>query len=254
MPRSRLTPWVNGRFSEAATASSTEWQHSTVAAGASYAMAPGLIVGAFGATRSSNSSRRTSGGDLEGDGRTAGAYGLVAGTETRFDGAIAHTWLDYDATAGTAEGDFDAGRWMFLTRLSAITDTDAGPSPLDGSILAARNAGRLHGQPRHGASQEQLHERPRQRRSAGGLYDPAFGIDDAFTLRRHLRRLLLRHGGRRRAVSEVGIGDGWAARATGGLAFTSTGGWAFVLGAEAGNLGGEGPEFWTGRLGGSLNF
>jgi outer membrane autotransporter protein len=173
----------------------------------------------------------------------------------RLDGAIAHTWLDYDATAGTAEGDFDAGRWLFLTRLSG--DHVAGrwtytPSAevfwlretQDAYVdsLGTAQAKNSFTNGRANAGLEAAYAIPLSATTVlspyAGIYaDYYFGMEDDGT-----------------ALSVVGIGDGWAARATGGLTLSGIEGWAVTLGAEAGNLGGEGPEFWTGRLGGFVNF
>lgn len=254
--RSRLTPWVNGRFSESANDSNIDWQHKTIAAGATYAVTPGLIVGAFGGYEKLDFEQESAASDLDGNGRTAGIYAAwMLAPKLRLDGAIARTWLDYEATAGTAEGDFDGKRWLFLTRLSgdhlagrwtytpsaevfwlhetqdAYTDS-LGTAQAKNSFTNGRaNAGL------QAAYAIPLSQRTTLSPYAGIYADYYFGMEDDGT-----------------ALSVVGIGDGWAARATGGLTLSGIEGWSLTLGAEAGNLGGEGPEFWTGRLGGSVQF
>ncbi len=254
--RSRLTPWVNGRFSESGDDSTIDWQHTTVAAGASYAVAPDLLVGVFGGYEKLDFEQNDIDGDLDGDGRTAGAYlAWLLAPKLRLDGAIAHTWLDYDATAGTASGDFDGKRWLFLTRLSG--DHVAGRWTFTPSAevfwlhetqdaytdsLGTLQAKNSFTNGRANAGLQAAHAIPLSPSTVlvpyAGIYgDYYFGMDDDGT-----------------ALSVIGIGDGWAARATGGLTLSGIEGWSLMLGAEAGNLGGEGPEFWTGRLGGSVNF
>jgi hypothetical protein len=256
--RARLTPWVNGRFSESGDDSNIDWQHKTIAAGATYTAAPGLIVGAFGGYEKLDFDQSGDlSGTLDGKGGTAGIYAAwMLAPKLRLDGGIARTWLDYEATAGTAEGDFDGTRWLFLTRLSG--DHIAGRWTLTPSTevfwlhetqdaytdsLGTAQAKNSFTNGRANAGLQAAYAIPLSQRTTlspyAGIYaDYYFGNesdDDA-------------------SVSVIGIGDGWAARATGGLTLSGIEGWALTAGAEAGNLGGEGPEFWTGRLGGAVNF
>lgn len=252
----RLIPWADARFSESVGGSDVDWDHTALAAGASFIVSSGLIVGAFGGYEKSSFDQESLDSKIEGDGRTAGAYlSYLLAPRLRFDGAVAHSWLDYDASSGTADAEFDAGRWMFLTRLSgdrAYGRWTFTPSTevfwlretqdayVDSLGTAQAKTSFTNGRANGGL--QAAYAIPLSAATTlspfAGLYaDYYFGMEDDGT-----------------AVTEVGIGDGWAARATGGLAFTSTHGWAVELGAEAGNLGGEGSEFWTGRLGGSMNF
>jgi hypothetical protein len=254
--RARLTPWVNGRFSESANDSSIDWQHTAVAAGATYAVAPGLIVGAFGGYEKLDFDQKDIAGKLDGNGGTAGAYmAWMLAPKLRLDGAIARTWLDYEATAGTASGDFDGTRWLFLTRLSGDHVTGRWTFTPSAEVfwlretqdaytdsLGTAQAKNSFTNGRANAGLQAAYAIPLSQRTTlspyAGIYaDYYFGMEDDGT-----------------ALSVVGIGDGWAARATGGLTLSGIEGWSMTLGAEAGNLGGEGPEFWTGRLGGSVQF
>jgi hypothetical protein len=51
----------------------------------------------------------------------------------------------------------------------------------------------------------------------------------------------------------VGIGNGWSARATGGLAYTTVAGASLSLGGEYGGLGAD-YKVWTASARGSLPF
>jgi hypothetical protein len=255
--RARLMPWVNGRFSESGDDNNVDWQHKTIAGGASYAVAPGLIVGAFGGYEKLDFDQKSNvSGRLDGNGGTAGIYAAwMLAPKLRLDGAIARTWLDYSSTAGTAQGDFDGSRWLFLTRLSG--DHVAGRWTYTPSAevfwlresqdaytdsLGTAQAKNSFTNGRANAGLQAAYAIPLSQRTTlspyAGIYaDYYFGMEDDGT-----------------ALPVIGIGDGWAARATGGLTLSGVEGWALTLGAEAGNLGGEGPEFWTGRLGGSVQF
>lgn len=256
--RARLMPWVNGRFSESANDSSIDWQHTAVAAGATYAVAPGLIVGAFGGYEKLDFDQKgDAAGKLDGNGGTAGIYAAwMLAPKLRLDGAVARTWLDYESTAGTASGDFDGKRWLFLTRLSG--DHVAGRWTYTPSAevfwlsetqdaytdsLGTAQAKNSFTNGRANAGLQAAYAIPLSQRT---LLTPYAGI--------YADYYFGNESGDSEALSVVGIGDGWAARATGGLTLSGVEGWALTLGAEAGNLGGEGPEFWTGRLGGSVQF
>jgi hypothetical protein len=51
----------------------------------------------------------------------------------------------------------------------------------------------------------------------------------------------------------VGIGDGWSARLTGGVAYTAAGGASLSLGGEYGGLGAS-YKIWTGNVRASMPF
>jgi hypothetical protein len=55
------------------------------------------------------------------------------------------------------------------------------------------------------------------------------------------------------AVTLVGINNGWSGRATGGLAFTSSGGASVTVGGEYGGIGAP-YKIWAGNVRGSVPF
>lgn len=255
-PSSRLTPWINGRFSESIDGGDVDWQHKTVAAGASYTLAPGLIVGGFGGYEKLDFDQDAIAGKLDGRGGTAGAYfGWMLDRKIRLDGAVAHTWLDYDATAGTASGDFAGRRWLGLARLSGDEASGRWTFTPSAEVFWLHET--------QGAYTDSLGTAQAKDSFTNGRAD--VGIQAAYAIPLSPSTVLAPYAGiyadyyfgmddGGTAVSVLGIGDGWAARATGGLTLTGIEGWSLAFGAEAGNLGGEGSEFWTGRLGGAVRF
>ncbi len=177
------------------------------------------IVGAFGGYEKLDFEQENAASDLDGNGRTAGIYAAwMLAPKLRLDGAIARTWLDYEATAGTASGDFDGSRWLFLTRLSG--DHLAGRWTFTPSAevfwlhetqdaytdsLGTAQAKNSFTNGRANAGLQAAYAIPLSQRTTlspyAGIYaDYYFGMEDDGT-----------------ALSVIGIGDGWAARATGGL-------------------------------------
>lgn len=254
--RSPLMPWVNGRFSESGDDGNIDWQHTVVAAGASYALAPGLIVGAFGGYERLDFDQKDISGALDGNGGTFGTYlAWRLAPNIRLDGGIARTWLDYETTAGMASGDFDGRRWLFLTRLSG--DHVAERWTLTPSAEVFWLSERQDAYTDSLGTVQGKNSFTNGRANAGLQTAYAIPLSQATTLSPYTGIFADYYFGQDddgAGLSAIGIGDGWAARATGGLTLSGVEGWSLTLGAEAGNLGGEGPEFWTGRLSGSVQF
>lgn len=251
---SRLMPWMDGAVSESMDTSTGGWRHTLVAAGLSYLAGPGVIVGAFASYEDLDVDQEQS-GNVDGSGTTGGMYlGWMLSRSIRLDAAVALTWLDYEAMAGTASGKLDASRWMFMTRLSG--NHVIGNWTLTPSVAATAL------QEEQDAYTDSLGTAHSKFSFSSGRAD--VGLEAAYAIRLSHDRMLAPYAGLYadyyfgsnegdETVSELGIGDGWAARPTAGLRVMGND-WAIDLGGELGNLGGEGAQFWTGRLNGRLQF
>lgn len=205
-------------------------------------LTPDLVVGLLGGYETFGYDFPTLRGHLGGDGWTGGTYLAWQLTQAiRFDLAGAYSGLDYDARAGAASGTFEGRRWLIVTGLTgtyglgdlvvepsaqlfAVHEHQAawkdslGKAQAEASFDAARaSAGARLAYPIRGAGGLIL-------APYVGLYADYYFSSDAATAT---------------STTITGIGDGWSARATGGLAVGLDGGAALSIGGEWGGLGAD---------------
>ena len=122
----RWRPWVDVRGTGWDTddeRADIEGGQVNALAGITYKVSPTFLVGVFGGYENFDYSSDSLNADIDGDGWTGGAYlGWLITRALRFDAGIAGSAIDYDIAAGTANGSFDATRWMFT---SGLTGTQA---------------------------------------------------------------------------------------------------------------------------------
>jgi ubiquitin len=189
-------------------------------------------------------------GSLKGNGETIGGYfARSLGSNLRFDAALAWTYLNYNASSGTASGSFNASRWLATTgltgnhsfgtymlepsaKLYVLWESEQAWTDSLGTAQASRNffAGRT-------ALGSKV---ARPFVSSGGwtvtpyvgLYgDWRFSSDSAIAT----------------GTPVAFIEDGWSGRVTAGLSATAKNGFTVSLGGEYGGLGAN-FKVWTGNV------
>ena len=120
----RWRPWVDVRYTDwnaDEDQADVEGDQTNALVGLTYKLNPKLLIGVFGGYENFDYSSVPLNATMDGDGWTAGAYlGWLFAPAIRFDAGIAHSWIDYSGTAGTASGDFDGSRFLFT---SSVTGT-----------------------------------------------------------------------------------------------------------------------------------
>lgn len=78
-----------------------------------------MLVGVIGGYEHFKYDEAAISGSVKGDGETVGGYfARRFGTNLMFDAALAWSNLNYSATAGTATGSFNGGRWLASIELT----------------------------------------------------------------------------------------------------------------------------------------
>jgi hypothetical protein len=119
---SGINRWASST-SAAGTATVTQSQLTglqvNALAGLTYKVTPNFLVGAVGGYETFNFTEQDINGKLTGDGWTAGAYlGWKILPTLRYDAAVAYSGINYNGTAGTAQGNFTGERWLAQTGLT----------------------------------------------------------------------------------------------------------------------------------------
>lgn len=195
-------------------------------------------------------------GSLKGSGETIGGYFAQRfATNLRFDAAIGWTDVNYNATAGTANGSFIGSRWLASSGLTGdyklnvymiepsakvymLWERENGWTDSLGTLQASRNfsAGRTAlgakiGRPFEVSNGWTL-------TPYGGLYgDWRFQTDNALPT----------------GTTVANIGTGWSGRVTSGLMAKAAGGSTVSLDGEYGGLGAN-YKIWTGNVRGTVPF
>jgi hypothetical protein len=195
-------------------------------------------------------------GSLKGNGETIGGYFSrhFAGN-LRFDAALGWTYLNYNATAGTASGSFNGSRWLASTGLTgtykvnvytiepsakvyALWESENAWTDSLGTAQASRNfsAGRTALGAKIGRSFEASNGWTVTPNA--GLYgDWRFQTDNALPT----------------GTPVANIGTGWSGRVTAGLAAKAARGCMVSLDGEYGGLGAN-YKIWTGNVRASIPF
>jgi hypothetical protein len=253
-PRATIVPrewsvWADLRgtgFDRDNAVDGTQGRQLNVTGGIGRKLTPDIVVGAFAGYESFDFTMASISGKLTGNGYTVGGYaGWRLGSLWRFDAMLGFSDIGYDASAGLANGSFDATRWIVSggltgtlpfggiviepsTRIYALWEHDRAWADNFGTAQAARDfsIGRLSS----GGRMLVPFETGGIRVSPYvGLYgDWRFSSDNALPVN----------------AANAGIKDGLSGRATAGIAATTTSGLAVSLGGEWGGLG-AGYDLWS---------
>ena len=214
----RWRPWVDIRCTGWDTddeQADIEGGQVNALVGITYKVSPTFLVGVFGGYENFDYSSDPLDADIDGDGWTGGAYlGWLITTGLRFDAGIAGSGDRlFGIAAGTADGNFDATRWMFTSRLDRHT---AGRRlhrrAFREGLRAVGERGRLCRQSRHAAAANAFLDRPGERRAETLLSVHARRRHEVRAVRRRLWRLLLL---RRRFATVALTGSPTASRMAG---------------------------------------
>ncbi|MGN6285262.1 MAG: autotransporter outer membrane beta-barrel domain-containing protein [Afipia sp.] len=217
-----------------------------VTAGLGYKVLPDVLVGLFGGYENFNYEIASLTGKLDGSGGTVGGYAAWRIAPTlRWDTMVGWSGVSYDATAGTASGNFSGSRWLASTGLTgsyrfaayvfepsakvyALWERQAAWTDSLGTLQAQRDfsVGRvsLGGRVLAPVPYASVSLSP----YLGFYGDWRFSTDNAVPV----------------AVGSVGLADGWSGRVTGGVTIAAPGGGALALGGEYGGIG-AGYGVWT---------
>lgn len=188
-------------------------------------------------------------GSLKGDGETIGVYGARRFGNLRFDAALAWSYMNYSATAGTATGSFTGSRWLAKTGLTG--NYNYGHYVLQPSVKLyvlwedqkawTDSLGTLQNSRNFSAGRTALGAQIGRTfvnfngwtvTPYGGLYgDWRFSTDNAIPT----------------GSIVANIKDGWSGRAATGVSATGAKGVSVMFGSELGGLGAS-YKIWSGNL------
>jgi hypothetical protein len=229
---------------------------ANVLAGLTYKVTPDFLVGGFGGYEYFNYTSQALNGKMTGSGWTVGAYLGYRLTQTlRLDAALAGSSIGYDASAGTATGNFTGTRllasggltgtyrWQAYifepsARVYALWESEKAYTDSLGTAQAERNftSGRASGGAKVSYPIGQTSDTMFM--PYVGLYgDYYFSSDDAST----------------NGLASTPLMQGWSARVTTGIGMRFDHGAQFSIGGELGGIGGN-TTTWTLRARGSVPF
>lgn len=241
-------------FRNGDTLSGLQGSQYNLTAGLGRKLTPNLLVGVYAGYEHMSYDANAFSGNITGNGGSVGGYfGWRVGM-FRLDGLLGYTGLGYSAAAGTASGSFNGNRLLASSTLStaftyqmlvilpsasiyALWERQSAWTDSLGTAQAERNfsAGRTSfgGKVMRPVGSGDIVMSPYV-----GLYsDWRFATDNAVPAGQPL----------------VGIGNGWSARTTGGIAFAARSGATFNIGGEYAGIGAA-YQIWTGRASASLPF
>jgi hypothetical protein len=228
-----------------------------VTGGVGRKITPDFLVGIFGGYENANVTMNAINGKLSADGGTVGGYTAWRfAPRWRVDALGGWTGMTYSATAGTATGTFNGSRFVGAGGLTGtydlagfvfepssnvyvLTEREGSWTDSLGTLQAARTftVGRVATGAKIAAVPYAFAGNIKVSPYIGFYGDWRFSTDNALPV----------------AVTLVGINNGWSGRATGGLAFTSSGGASLTLGGEYGGIGAP-YKIWSGSVRGSVPF
>jgi hypothetical protein len=218
-----------------------------VTGGIGHKLTPDFVAGLFTGYEHFNFTVEALAGKISGDGGTVGAYAAYRfDPHWRADGMIGWSQIWYSALAGTASGSFAGSRWlgsggltgdfrlaglMFepSTRIYMLQEGENGWTDSLGTTQSSRNFSESRFSTGGKVMYPWLTAGIQVSPYVGSYADYRFSTDDALPV----------------GVPFVGIKDGWSARATTGVMF-STGryGPSLSLGGELGGIG-AGYDVWS---------
>ncbi len=187
-------------------------------------------------------------GTLKGHGGTIGGYtGYKLLPTLRWDAALALSRVNYDGTAGTASGSFNANRWIASTGLTGTYRVSAfiiEPSSKIFALWEKQNAytdslGTLQAGRAFSAG----------RVSTGGTVIYPWQLNNGWSLAPYAGLYGdWRFGSNTTSSGDaiIGLSNGWSARVVGGVSLARIGGGTLALGGEYGGLGAN-YKIWTGN-------
>lgn len=219
-----------------------------VTAGLGRKITPDWLVGIVAGYETFNYDITSLTGTLKGHGGTVGAYtGYKILPTLRWDATLTWTRVNYDTSAGTASGAFNANRWVFSTGLTgsyrgsvftvepsskvfALWEKQNEYTDSLGTLQAGRNvsAGRV---------------------ATGGKIIYPWQLNNGWTLAPYAGLYGdWRFGGNTTSSADaiIGLSNGWSARVTAGLNVANALGGTVTLGGEYGGLGAN-YKIWTGN-------
>lgn len=248
----RINVWANVRGSW--LTNRIDGNHVNATVGIGYKVTPDLVLGAFGGAESFDYDFSSLSGKLKGNGGTVGAYaGWRMLPALRLDGMIGWSGINYDATAGTATGSFDASRWIAsagLTGHHQFGDYLIAPSAKLYVLWENQDAYTDSLGTAHASLDSYV-----GRASLGGRVSRAFAMANGMSFMPYVDL----YGDWRfsddglAGTPDTGAEDGLSARTGAGFAVTTAQGLGVSLGGEVGGLG-QDTQIWSasGRL--SLQF
>jgi autotransporter-like protein len=227
-----------------------------VTAGLGRKLTPDFLIGVVVGYEHFNYDVAALTGTMKGDGGTVGGYAAWRILQTlRWDTTLAWSDIAYNGTAGTASGSFTGHRWLASTGLTgtygvgatilqpsakvyALWENENAYTDSLGTLQASRNFSAGMASAGGKLIYPWLMGNGTKLSPYAGLYgDYRFSTDNALPSGQPV----------------VGIGDGWSARVTGGVAYTAAGGASLSLGGEYGGLGAA-YKVWTAKVLGTLPF
>jgi hypothetical protein len=244
----RINLWANVRGSW--LTNSIDGSHVNATLGLGYKITPDLVLGAFAGAETFDYDFNTLAGKLKGTGGTVGAYaGWRMLPALRLDGMVGWSGLNYDATAGTATGSFDASRWIVsggLTGNHMFGDVVLAPSAKLYVLWEDQDAYTDSLGAAHASVNSYV-----GRASLGGRVSRAYAFSDGMSITPYIDL----YGDWRfsddglAGTPDTGAEDGLSARTGAGFALSTSRGIAVSLGGEVGGLG-QDTQIWSasGRL------
>jgi hypothetical protein len=208
-------------------------------AGIGYRLRPDLVVGVLAGYEAFDYVSERIRGRLDGAGWTVGSYlGWRMTPAMRFDAGLAHSWLGYDAAAGTAAGAFDGRRVLAqagLTGSLALAGIQIEPSARFFALWEDQDAyldsrGILHGARGFATARASAGLKASYPFDmAGGTLTPYVGIYADYRFSENDAGTIL--------AAEGIVRDGLSARLSAGASLRFAGGAQVTLGGELGGLG-----------------
>jgi outer membrane autotransporter protein len=230
--------------------------------GLTHKITPSFLVGVVGGYENFNFTEQDINGKLTGEGWTVGSYlGWRITPTIRYDLGFTYSGINYNGTAGTAQGSFAGQRWMVQTGLTGTYKASGFVFEPSAKVYALwENEGAYIDSL---GTQQSSHEFSTGRASAGTKTSYLYAWDDAISLVPYLGVYGDYYFNQDNATQIVAAGgvplastpllEGWSARLTGGLGIKLASGAMVGLGAEYGGIGSN-FQIWTFKARGHVPF
>ncbi len=250
--------WLDGRgtgWENHGENSGLNGTQANVTGGIGRKLTPDLLVGAFADYAALKYNFAALETDTRGHGATVGTFlGWRMTPNIRFDASMSYARVSYSISTDSAAGSYDGNRWLVSSGVTGSYELNAFVLEPSANVYAlwerqdgwTDTVGSLHPDRRFSAGRVSTGARLIRPWTVGDLkmtpYAGVFG-DWRFSSGDALPT----------GQPVVGIGDGWSARVTSGIAFTNAGPLVVSLGGEYGGIGAD-YKVWTGNLRGTVQF